>query len=159
MSLYNFSCLGHFPYCVTPLILRGSHPLPDQLPGEYTGPPSHMKQYLFLFGLSMQHSFTHSLMTDRSMVVGHVPMYHTCSFHAHQSHRDDSTHPSLFTSWGALWEPLACSYDISHSRTWKVSITSLAATSVSQMVIHPSTNQAQNCLTSVIRPWMVAPCL
>ena len=39
-------------------------------------------------------------------------------------------------SWGALWEPLVCSYDISHSRTWEASITSLAATSVSQTVTH-----------------------
>ena len=61
-------------------------------------------------------------------------------------------------SFGALSEPLVCSYDKSHSRTWHVSITSLAATGVSQMVTHPSTNQAQGCLTSVFGLWMVTPC-
>ena len=60
--------------------------------------------------------------------------------------------------WVALCEPLVCSYDISHSKAWQASITSLAATSVAQTVTHPSTNQAQSCLTSVIRPWTVAPC-
>ena len=78
-------------------------------------------------------------------------------FYVHQSHRHDSTHPSLFMSWGALWEHLVCSYDISHSRTWQVSIRSLADTNVSQTIAHPSTNQAQSCLTPVIRPQMVAP--
>ena len=43
----QFSCLGHFAYCVIPLLLRRGHPLPDQLPGEHTGLPSHMRQYLF----------------------------------------------------------------------------------------------------------------
>ena len=79
-------------------------------------------------------------------------------FYVHQSHRHDSTHPSLFTSWGALWEPLVCSYDISHSRTWQVSTTSLAATSVSQTVTHPGTNWAQSCLTSVLGLQIVTPC-
>ena len=37
-------------------------------------------------------------------------------------------------------------------------MTSLAATSLSQMVTHPSINQAQSSLTSVIRLWMVTPC-
>ena len=79
-------------------------------------------------------------------------------FYVHQSHRHDNTHPSLLTSWGVLWESLACSYDISHSRTQQVSITSLAATSVSQTVTHPSTKWAQSHLTSVIGLWVVTPC-
>ena len=40
---YNFSYLGHFPYHVIPLFLEGEPPIPDQLPGEHTGPPSHMR--------------------------------------------------------------------------------------------------------------------
>ena len=43
-------------------LLMGSHPLPDQLPGKHTGPPSQMRQYLFIVwpiqcGI---HSHTHS---------------------------------------------------------------------------------------------------
>ena len=79
-------------------------------------------------------------------------------FYMYQSHRHDSTQPSLFMSWVAICEPLVCSYDVSHSRAWQASVTSLAATSVAQMVTHPSTNWAHSCLTSVIRPQMVAPC-
>ena len=37
-------------------------------------------------------------------------------------------------------------------------ITSLAASTVTWTVTHPSIDQAHGCLTSVIRPWMVAPC-
>ena len=70
-------------------------------------------------------------------------------FYVHQLHRDDSTQPRLFMSWVALCEPLVCSYEISHSRAWQASITSLAATSVAQMVTHPSTNWAQSCLTKI----------
>ena len=117
-----------------------------------------MRQYLFSFGLSMQHSFMHSHMTGRNMVVGLVLMDHTHYFYMHQSDRYDITHPRFFISWGALWEPLVCSYDKGHSRTWQVSITCLAATSVSQTATYPSTNQAQSCLTSVIVPWTVMPC-
>ena len=58
----QFSSLGHFPYCVIPFFLRGNHPLPDQLPGEHTGSPSHMRQYLSSLGLSnaaLIHALTH----------------------------------------------------------------------------------------------------
>ena len=39
--------------------------------------------------------FTHSYLVGQSMVVGHIPMVHTL-FDVHQSHRNDSTHPSVF---------------------------------------------------------------
>ena len=123
--------------------LEGDPPLPRSTPWEQTGLPSDMRQYLFLFSLSMQHSFAHSLMTDRSIVNGHVPMGHTCSFMC-----------TGYIDMTALWE-IVCSYDISHSSAWQASITSLAATSVSQMVTHLSTNWAQSCLTSVIGPWII----
>ena len=61
-------------------------------------------------------------------------------------------------SWGALWEPLVCSYDISHSGTRQVTTTSLAASTVSWMVTHPSIDWAHGCLTSVIGPRMASPC-
>ena len=66
--------------------------------------------------------------------------------------------PQPFYKLGSTLGTIVCSYDISHSRTQQVYITSLAATSMSQMVTHPSTNRAQSCLTSVIRLQMVAPC-
>ena len=56
----------------------------------------------------------------------------------------------------ALWDPLVCSYDISHSGTQHVTITYLAASTVSWMVTHPSIIKACVWLTSVIRLWMVA---
>ena len=106
MSLYNFSCLGHFPYGVIPLFLEGKPPSPRSTPwGAYRPAISYEAIPLFSFGLSMQYSFTHSLIADKSMVVGHVLMDHTF-FYVHQSYRHDSTHPGLFMSWGALWEPL-----------------------------------------------------
>ena len=39
-----------------------------------------------------------------------------------------------------------------------MTITSLATSTVSWMVTHPSIDQAHGCLTSVIGPWMVTPC-
>ena len=63
--------------------MRGSHPLPDQLPGEHTG---HMPQavcWSYLYNrLDCCHSHTHSQMVtaDRSTVVEYVPMVHMCSF-------------------------------------------------------------------------------
>ena len=39
-----------------------------------------------------------------------------------------------------------------------MTITSLATSTVSWMVTHPSSDRAHGCLTSVIRPWMVVPC-
>ena len=108
--------------------------------------------------LSMQPSFKHSLMADRSMVVGHIPTVHTF-FYVNQSHSYNSTHLCLLMSQEALWESLVCLYDLSHSRTRQVSITSFSSHhNVSQMVTHPSTNWAHGCLTSVIGLWMVAPC-
>ena len=112
-------------------LIEGEPPLPDQLPGEHTGPPSHVRQYLF-YHLSylVQHSLTHSIMADRRIVVGHVPTDNTCSFMC-TNHIDMTTHnPAFFMSWVALCEPLVCSYDVCHSRAWQASVTSLAASSI-----------------------------
>ena len=114
----QFSCLGHFAYCVIPLFLRGSHPLPDLLPGEHTGLPFHMTGNTSLsFGPSIQHSlaYTHSWQIEVQW-FGHVLTDHTCSFMC-TSHINMMAHSlSLFMSWRALWKTLVCSYDISHSR-------------------------------------------
>ena len=78
--------------------------------------------------------------------------------YVHQSYGHDSAYPCLLRSWEALWDPLVCSYDISHSGTQQVTITSLAASTVSWIFAPPSINWACGCLTSVIGPLMVAPC-
>ena len=88
--------------------LRGSHPLQDQLPGEHTvSAISGGAVPLFLsFGPSVQHLHIHSLIVDRSMVVGHVLMDHMCSFMCTNHIDMTATQPSLFTSWLALCELL-----------------------------------------------------
>ena len=60
--------------------------------------------YLFLQSpFYCDHTYTRSFIADRRTMVG------TCSngpyivFYVHQSYCHDSTHSSLFTSWGALW--------------------------------------------------------
>ena len=80
-------------HCVIPM-LRGSHPLPDQLPGEHTGPPSHARQCLFHSAL-VSSTHAHSLIVDRSMVVGHILMDHTCSFMC-TNHIDMTVHNPAF---------------------------------------------------------------
>ena len=55
-------------------------PLPRSTPlGAYRS-ASHVRQYLPIIQPSVQDSHIHSLIVDRSMVVGHVPMDHMCSF-------------------------------------------------------------------------------
>ena len=111
--------------------LRGSHPLPDQLLGEHTGPHVMQGSTSLSFDPSVQHFLhIHSLIVDRSTVVGHVPMNRTCSFMC-TSHIDMTAHNlAFFMSWVALCELLYAQYDIGHSRVWQASITSLAASSV-----------------------------
>ena len=105
LDLFTMICSQGQSLLLCHASMRGSHPLPDQLPGEHTGhmPQAVRRSYLYN-RLDCCHSHTHSHMVtaDRSTVVGHVPTVHTCSFYVHQSHRHDSTHPGLFTSWGAL---------------------------------------------------------
>ena len=99
--------------------MRRSHPLPDQLPGEHTGPQASCgADPLFYNHLQCCHSHTHSHMVtiflDRSMVVGHVPMVHTCSFICN-NHIDMIAHTPAF-----LWvgEHSHC-LDFHHaSREW-----------------------------------------
>ena len=113
-----FSCLGHFPYCVIPLFLRWSHPLTDQLPGEHTGLPSHTMA-IPLFCLAFQcntHLHTHSWQIE----VWWLGMFQWTTHSLMCSRHIDLTAqtPAFFMSRVALWEPLVCSYDICHSRTW-----------------------------------------
>ena len=77
--------------------MRGSHPLPDQLPGEHTGPQSTSgTDPLFPTAFSAAiHTHSHMLTVDRSMVVGHVPTVHTCSFMC-TNHIDMIAHTPAF---------------------------------------------------------------
>ena len=98
-------CFTMFPAQVTLSILchsflRGSHPLPDQLPGDHTGLLSQLEQCLFLsFGPSVQDMHIHSLLVDRSMVVGHVLMDHMFSFMC-TNHIDMTAHSPAFLQVG-----------------------------------------------------------
>ena len=81
-------------------LIEGSHPLPDQLPGEHTGLPSHtMAVPLYHSACWMQHSLTHSHVVDKSMVDGHVPTHHTYSF-MFTSHIDMIAHNLAFLQVG-----------------------------------------------------------
>ena len=83
MLLYNFSfsCSGHFFHTVSFHLSWGEPPPPRSTPWEaYRSAISSWGNTSFSFGLSMQHSFSHSLMADRSMVIGHVLIIHTYSF-------------------------------------------------------------------------------
>ena len=85
MSFYDFSCLGNFPYCVIPLFLEGSHPLPDQLPGEHTGLPSHKRQYPFFvqhFNVALICKLTHGRYKYDSWACSNRPHMF---FYVHQS--------------------------------------------------------------------------
>ena len=81
--------------------MRGSHPLPDQLPGEHTGPQSTSgTDPLFPTAFSAAiHTHSHMLTVDRSMVVGHVPTVHTCSFMC-TNHIDMIAHTPAFLRVG-----------------------------------------------------------
>ena len=104
---YIYSCTGHFLHIVSFHFPEGEPPPPRSSP--WGGiQVCHLIQgsTSLLFSLSVQHSLTHSLMADRSSVVGHVPMDHTCSFMC-ASHRDMTAHNlAFFMSWVAPCEPL-----------------------------------------------------
>ena len=82
--------------------MRGSHPLPDQLPGEHTGPQSTSgTDPLFPTAFSAAiHTHSHMFTVDRSMVVGHVPTVHTCSFMC-TNHIDMIAHTQPFYELGS----------------------------------------------------------
>ena len=103
--LYSILCSSGQPLnCVLP-VLEGATLSQINSLGSIQVCKPHVAQILFLQSPSVLpfiHTLIHMVTVDRSMVVGQVPMVHTCSFYVHQSYRHDSTHPGLFTSWGAL---------------------------------------------------------
>ena len=72
-------------------------------------------------------------------------------FNVHQSHRHDSTYPSLFYWVG--YHLYICG--VQH--TWAYSHITLWS-NAGRMVTHPCINWAHDCLTSVIKHKMFAPC-
>ena len=87
----------------------------------------------------------------RSPVVGHESDGPQVVFNVHQSHRHDSTHPSLFYQVG--YHSYICG--VKHS--WAQSCITLWS-NASRMVTHPCINGARDCLTSVIKCKTFAPC-
>ena len=89
---------GHFAHCVIPY-WGGATP-PRSTPwGAYRPAISHKALPLYHSACWMWHSPTHSHMVDRSTVVGHVLMDHTCSFMC-TSHIDMTTHHPAFLRVG-----------------------------------------------------------
>ena len=87
-------------------VVRISHPLPDQLPREHAGPhPQFVQCTYFVNAFSLPpliHTFTQGRYKSGGWAYSdslHVDLY----VHQSQSHSHDSTHPSFFMSWGALW--------------------------------------------------------
>ena len=79
-------------------LLRRSHLLPSELPGEYAGLPSHAGAMLHSY-LPFRASHIHTIMLGRQKYGGWAssngpPMF----FYVHQSHSHDSTDPNLLTS-------------------------------------------------------------
>ena len=81
-------------------LLEGEPPPPRSTPwGAYRSAISGGAVPLLLFGPSVQHSHIHSLIVDRSSVVGHVWMDHTCSFMC-TNHIDMTPHSPAFLQVG-----------------------------------------------------------
>ena len=87
----------------------------------------------------------------RSPVVGCESDGPQVVFNVHQSHRHDSTHPSLFYQVG--YHSYICG--VQHS--WTQSRITLWS-NAGRMVTHPCINRARDCLTSVIKRKTFAPC-
>ena len=84
--------------CVNP-ILRGSPLLPSQLPGEHTVVLPHMVHSTFR-PFTIMTSFLPYTGRVRNPVVGHELDGPQLVFNVHQSHRHNTTNPSLFTRSG-----------------------------------------------------------
>ena len=109
MKCYHYE--GTLQYHFTIVLLRpllhtvsffieGEPPPPRSTPwGAYRPAISYKAVPLYHLAYSMWHSLTHSLIADRRMVVGHVPMDHTCSLMC-TSHIDMTAHNPAFLQVG-----------------------------------------------------------
>ena len=87
----------------------------------------------------------------RSPVVGHESDGPQVVFNVHQSHRHDSTDPSLFYLVG--YHLYICGVQHSSAQS-HITLWSNAG----RTVTHPCINRARDCLTSVIKHKTFAPC-
>ena len=127
------------------------HP-PRSIPGDHTGLPPHVGQCLPLSAFWAMHlHISHSYLVTRSMMVGHIPTVHTCSFMG-TNHKDMTAHvPAFFTE-------LDTTHIYVEYSTAGHSLISHLWSNASSTVTHPCINQAHDCLTSVIRHKTFAPC-
>ena len=92
-TLQLFLCQATVTHCVIPIV-EGEPPPPRSTPwGAYR--PAVSCEAVPLFSALVGSTLTHSLTVDRSMVVGHIPMDHTCSFMC-TSHIDMTVHNPAF---------------------------------------------------------------
>ena len=92
-----------FAYCVIPFSWGGATPSQINSLGSIQAHHLIWGSTSLSFSLSVQHSLTHSLVADRSMVVGHVLIDHMCSFMC-ASHIDMTAHNLAFLWVGStLW--------------------------------------------------------
>ena len=81
-----------------------SHLLPDQLPGEHTGDMAAMSAFLLQpLNLGKHRLLLHLIYHTSSITAIRYKYGPHVFFYVNQSRWHDSTHPSLFMSWGALW--------------------------------------------------------
>ena len=107
-TLHCISVIGSGQPAVSNKILRGSHLLPSQLPGEHIGVLPHMV-HSPCEATHHHHLPQPCLGRVRSPMVGHESDGPQVVFNVNQSHRHDSTHPSLFTKLGTTCIYVECS--------------------------------------------------
>ena len=98
-TLHIFFCLGHS--LLSHSYIEGEPPPPRSTPwGAYRPIISHTRwNPYYHWAYLMQLSLSHSLLIDRSTVVGHVPTDHMCSF-MYTSHIDMTVHNQAFLRVG-----------------------------------------------------------
>ena len=90
---FTVVCLPGHCYALCHSFVEGEPPSPRSTPWEAYRPTHLMRGSASLFSPCQQHSC--SLTVDRSMVVGHIPMDHTCSFMC-TNHIDMTVHNMAF---------------------------------------------------------------
>ena len=114
----------------------------------YSSTASHSALHFKLYAIMTNLPYTGRV---RNPVVGCETNCSQVVFNVHQSHRHDSTHPSLFYKVGY------------HSYMWSAAQLCIVTyhtlwSNTGRMVTHPCINHAHDCLTSVIKCEMFAPC-
>ena len=102
LDLFTMICSQGKSLLLCHASMRGSHPLPDQLPGEHTGRMPQVVRRSYLYNhldCCHSHTYSHMVTADRSTVVGHVPTVHMCSFMC-TNHIDMMAHTPAFLRVG-----------------------------------------------------------